>query len=383
MVSAFSPMKIVRYVLARALPFARARRQQQARRDRKAQRRSRKPAPLVSGLQMFRRLGHTSRASNLRSSSRSSSFVSHSSGWSSALSHSSSAASPGPSRAQAPVAAAVAAPAPAPNPVPTPPVPFEDEAAADPRYLDFDNTFLEMELARLQLRTHRNGGYADIPDPFADPSAALHFERQTSRDRVSLELMPNQMPPIFFRRLAVPPSPLRTPPSFLRTPSCFFLRSPRSSFLRLWREWKGELEAQVWDRRVVAYAQGDTTAERWARYEKKWAFVLSDTEDSPPLAFCHVPWPIPEIAYGPEHITPEKVHRYLFCTDDLDTVTLDMLPRLAREIRRWRADTFRKRVLPLVLNRQRDFIAGAAEIVYDILLAAELTIKRNALLRKP
>ncbi|KAJ7432887.1 hypothetical protein B0H11DRAFT_777298 [Mycena galericulata] len=298
--------------------------------NRKSQRpKSYKPPPLVTRLQQFKRQA-TSRASSSRSSS-----------YSSTGSSSTSSESP-----------------------PTPPS-FE-RAAADAVFLDDDAVFLRMEFARLQLRSHWHGEQQadeeqNAPwNPLEIPSILDRMEHQHSRDRASLASLPTQAPPIFYRSFQAPTRPRTVP----------------SRIIKEWHLMKLQVDALQWEKQTVARAQGDTTVERWAQYEKKWAVAL-DAEDSPPLAFCHVPWPIRDIAYEPRHITPLAVHQFLFCAETVDAVKPDVLPRLAKEIRRWRPETFQVRVLPLVLPHQRELADDAAQLVLEILIAAQRDIKRS------
>ncbi|KAJ7637181.1 hypothetical protein FB45DRAFT_457828 [Roridomyces roridus] len=326
MFSAFSPIKLVNYVFGQTAPAP------SGDRERKHHhRKAYKPAPLVSRLQQFKRLEHGARLGSQSSSSRASSLGSFSSSGSSSLTSSETVE--------------LDAPAPAPK--------------VDQQ----QDTFFDMEIARLQIHNHRNGAGIAVADPFANGLGVRHLHRQASRDRFSLETLPKQAPPIFYHP---EPSALRTPPSFI---------------VRKWREWKNDVDSMAWDRQVLALVQGDLTAQRWALYQQRWDVALHDTEDCLPLIFHQIPWPVQEIVKTPEQIKAVDVHRYLFGTITLaDLIPEIILPRLAQEIVRWRADRV-ELVLQNVVFYQREEVAIGAGIVYEILLEAEAAIKQSAVQR--
>ncbi|KAJ7770449.1 hypothetical protein B0H16DRAFT_212432 [Mycena metata] len=248
------------------------------------------------------------------------------------------------------------------------------KSSADNRVFDVR---LPMEFAKLRLRSNWQDGKAQV-DPFQRPGVRERLELQGARDRASLALLPTQAPPVFTT------NPLSRTPSDSSgsSSSSFALRPASSSFVGLparqnsyilqkWNGLKKEMEERKADKRVYAAVRGENpmAAQRWRRYERAWATAM-DANDSPPLRFEDVPWPVMYIPHNGSHITAVEVYRFVLCSEELENVPFNAVPLLELESERWHAERIAAHVLPRVVRRDRADVAAAAATVLDILLAA-------------
>ncbi|KAJ7039732.1 hypothetical protein C8F04DRAFT_277896 [Mycena alexandri] len=257
--------------------------------------------------------------------------------------------------------------------VPSPPASSESTAANQ-----VFEVRLPMEFAKLRLRSNWQDGKPQV-NPFDRPGVRARLERQCARDRASLALLPTQAPPVFTT------NPLsRTPSgsSDSSSSSDFPLRPASSSFVGLpahqnsyilqkWHGLKKEVDERKADERVYAAVRGQNpmAARRWQRYERDWATAM-DADDSPPLRFTDIPWPVMHLPHNGSHITAVEVYRFVLCSEELETVPFNAVPLLQLEAERWHTERFAAYVLPRVVRRDRQDVAAAAATVLDILLAA-------------
>ncbi|KAJ7175371.1 hypothetical protein C8R46DRAFT_1078646 [Mycena filopes] len=250
---------------------------------------------------------------------------------------------------------------------------------------------LRRELVGMRLRGNWDGSMP--ADLLARPGVDTRLARQGAGDRASLALLPTQAPPVFTT------NPLSRTPSASSSGSSsdFDLRPATSSFLGrnnipprassfILQKWNGvrkELNERREDRRIYAVVRGQDpmALNRWERYEQRWVNAL-EANDTPPLLFTDIPWPVMHTPHNGSHITAVEVYRFVLCTEDLETVPFNAVPRLEAEAARWVSDTFRAVVIPRVVPRDQQDAAAAAATVLEILLSAVRDLKSTARFRR-
>ncbi|KAJ7627514.1 hypothetical protein DFH06DRAFT_728667 [Mycena polygramma] len=259
---------------------------------------------------------------------------------------------------------------------------FIEEELPPPRVFDPESAPVteralraRMEFAQMRIHGQWHGG--PQLDVFAHPGVHERLEQQVAHDRASLARLPSQAPAFFTTNpLGAPAQP---------RPLADIVRNP-SRVVRKYNSLQGKISERKHDQAVYAAARGlapvpavrDVSGLKgWPRYEQTWVNALSDPEDSAPLSFKDIPWPVAHIPLNGSHITAVDVQRFVLCTKDTDHVPEFALDRVSAEIERWQTDNFNARVLPRVVPYERRNVAAADAVVLDMLITLRQDLTKH------